>query len=157
MAAKWDLGGRGSYEHVSLIKLRHHLHKPLLSNLAINSLILHYIHNPLKCIPWILFWPGNFSEINLFSFNHCSLLFQLHDHEDVLEPGAYRAPNISQDHSDDWKITWGPTWAGTGVLVWNKVLSLQYHFSRTINVGQSISDFTQDEFRKPSFFRLILL
>ena len=48
------------------------------------------------------------TEMNLI-FKHNSLLFQLHDHEDVLESGADRASDVWQDHTDDRKTTRGPT------------------------------------------------
>lgn len=50
----------------------------------------------------------NFSYRNLCS-KYDSLLFQLHNHEDVLESGAHRASNVQQDQSNDIKATWGPT------------------------------------------------
>lgn len=44
-------------------------------------------------------------------------VFQLRDHEDVLESGTDRASDVQQDHSDGTEVNWGRARAGTGELV----------------------------------------
>lgn len=56
--------------------------------------------------------------------------FQLHDHEDVLESGAYTASYIQQDLTDDRKTTRGPIRARAGGLVLNKIQLLISGFAK---------------------------